>query len=71
MSISEPIAKPGVKSDAPPAKGVSDVRTGGWFVRISVAVIVIPCSIQPGQQFACSRIPSAPRSGPSRTTGWH
>ena len=41
MSISEPIAKPGVKSDAPPAKGVSDVRTGGWFVRISVAVIVI------------------------------
>ena len=41
MSIAEPLPKPGVKSDAPTAKGASDVRTGGWFVRISIAVIVI------------------------------
>jgi alpha-glucoside transport system permease protein len=40
MSIAEPLPKPGVKSDAT-AKGTSEVRTGGWFVRISIAVIVI------------------------------
>ena len=44
MSVVEPVERPAAAT-APPAggggKGVGEVRTGGWFVRITIAVIVI------------------------------
>jgi alpha-glucoside transport system permease protein len=41
--VEKPLPEPGLqaKPEAEPTKGVGEVRTGGWVVRITIAVIVI------------------------------